>query len=152
VHESSNFILADNLTYEPNMVSNNLQQLTDVHHQPCDLSIVEFDASASAGCAMPLPANPMQDPSLMQNRTTSLDPANWTSDDVKGLFNSKIGICPEQAYEKLKLCALGVICHWDNNLGKTDFIFRVKYRIWFTDIMFRSPVQSSTRYRRFQSA
>jgi RecQ family ATP-dependent DNA helicase len=152
LHESSNFILADNLTYEPNMVSNNLQQLTDVHHQPCDLSIVEFDASASAGCAMPLPANPMQDPSLKQIRVTSLDPANWTSDDVKGLFNSKIGICPEQAYEKLKLCALGVICHWDNNLGKTDFIFRVKYRIWFTDIMFRSPVQSSTRYRRFQSA
>ncbi len=56
--------------------------------------------------------------SLQQNSVASSDPSKWTSVDVKGLFSSKIGSCSEEAYEKLKLCALGVLCHWDNSLGK----------------------------------
>jgi hypothetical protein len=48
----------------------------------------------------------------------SLDPSKWKSDDVKRHFNNRIGICSEEAYEKLKLCAIGVLCHWDNVLGK----------------------------------
>jgi superfamily II DNA helicase RecQ len=77
----------------------------------------------SAGLTAPLSylqnsIEPTEGSSLQQNSVASSDPSKWTSDDVKGLFSSKIGSCSEEAYEKLKLCALGVLCHWDNSLGK----------------------------------
>jgi hypothetical protein len=80
-------------------------------------------APESAGLTAPLSnlqnsIEPTEGSSLQQNSAASSDPSKWTSDDVKRLFSSKIGSCSEEAYEKLKLCALGVLCHWDNNLGK----------------------------------
>jgi hypothetical protein len=62
-------------------------------------------------------------PSLHEFPVASSDPSQWTSDDVKTHFSNKIGRSPEEAYEKLKLCALGVLCHWDNSLGEKPDIF-----------------------------
>ena len=113
------------------------QQLVgdDHHHELSDVSNVAFDANAfvpaehvepqSSFCAFP---DLTQGPSPTQNPIVLSDPAKWTSDDVKAHFNNKIGFCPEEAYEKLKLCALGVICHWENSLGKAhkyNFLFEM---------------------------
>jgi hypothetical protein len=62
---------------------------------------------------------PNQGLSLQRFPAASSDPSAWTSDEVKSHFNNKIGTSSEEAYEKLKLCAIGVLCHWDNSLGKT---------------------------------
>jgi hypothetical protein len=74
--------------------------------------------------------HPIEDgegPSLHEFPVASSDPSRWTSDDVKRHFSNKIGSSPEEAYEKLKLCALGVFCHWDNNLGKILDIFETVF-------------------------
>jgi RNA dependent RNA polymerase len=68
-------------------------------------------------------SEPNQGLSLQQFPAASSDPSEWTSDEVKSHFNNKIGTSSEEAYEKLKLCAIGVLCHWDNSLGKTPSLF-----------------------------
>jgi hypothetical protein len=89
-----------------------------------DASAVSFETRSveSATTVMSHPTlrePPKPEESAELQSISSSNPTKWTSDDVKGLFNSKIGTCSEEAYEKLKLCALGVLCHWDNVLGNT---------------------------------
>jgi RecQ family ATP-dependent DNA helicase len=107
---------------ERKMGSESSQQLIDDgdRYRPSDGPIITFDSHSilSAGIANSFLSSPFQGPSSSRNNCATLsDPASWTSDDVKGIFNTKIGFSCEEAYEKMKLCALGVICHWDNNLG-----------------------------------